>query len=127
MQNSLISGDDMRYLVQQTPEALTTIMGQMTSLVQGITDLQNDTNERVETMEKQPWYKKMWMTITGKNKASKVEIQRNQDKIISYISEAVAQLYQMNCIDQQVMCSLGNRMNQVYAQVTEVYYYSCKK
>ena len=121
MQNSLVSGDDMRYLVQQKPEALTTIMGQMTSLVQGITDLQNDTNERVEAMEKQPWYKKMWMTITGKNKASKAEIQRNQDKIISYISEAVAQLYQLNCIDQQVMCSLGNRVNQVYAQVTEVY------
>ena len=121
MQNSLVSGDDMRYLVQQTPEVLTTIMGQMTSLVQGITDLQNDTNERVEAMEKQPWYKKMWMTITGKNKASKAEIQRNQDKIISYISEAVSQLYQLNCIDQQVMCSLGNRMNQVYAQVAEIY------
>ena len=35
MQNSLVSGDDMRYLVQQTPEALTTIMGQMTSLRAG--------------------------------------------------------------------------------------------
>ena len=121
MQNSLISGDDMRYLVQQTPEALTTIMGQMTSLVQDIADLQNDTDERVATMEKQPWYKKMWMTITGKNKSSKNEIQKNQDKVVGYISEAVSQLYQMNCIDQQVMCSLSNRMNQVYAQVTEVY------
>ena len=121
MQNSLVSGDDMRYLVQQTPEALTTIMGQMTSLVQDIADLQNDTDERVATMEKQPWYKKMWMTITGKNKSSKNEIQKNQDKVVGYISEAVSQLYQMNCIDQQVMCSLGNRMNQVYAQVTEVY------
>ncbi len=121
MQNSLVSGDDMRYLVQQTPEALTTIMGQMISLVQDITDLQNDTDERIAAMEKQPWYKKMWMTITGKNASSKAEIQRNQDKIVGYISEAVSQLYQMNCINQQVMCSLGNRMNQVYAQVTKVY------
>ncbi len=121
MQDSFVSGDDMRYLVQQTPENLTTIVGQMTSLVQDITDLRNNTDERIKVMEKQPWYKKMWMTITGKNKSSKNEIQKNQDKVVGYVSEAVSQLYQMNCIDQQVMCSLGNRMNQVYAQITEVY------
>lgn len=27
----------------------------------------------------------------------------------------------MNCIDQQVICSLGNRMNQIYSQVNDVY------
>ena len=121
MPTSVISGDDIRFLVQQSPAQLTTIMGQMTTLVQGITNLQNDTNSRVEAMEKQGWFKRMVLTVSGKNKATKAEIQKNQDKVVSYVSQAVAQCYQMNCIDQQVICSLGNRMNQIYAQVNEAY------
>ena len=121
MPTSVISGDDIRFLVQQSPAQLTTIMGQMTTLVQGITDLQNDTNSKVEAMEKQGWFKRMWSTVTGKNKATKAEIQKNQDKVVSYVSQAVAQCYQMNCVDQKVICSLGNRMNQIYAQVNEAY------
>lgn len=121
MSTSIISGDDLRYFVQQSPAQLTTIMGQMTTLIQDITDTQNDTNERVESMEKQGWFKRMWATVSGKNKATKAEIQRNQDKVVSYVSQAVAQCYQMNCIDQQAICSLGNRMNQVYSQVNEFY------
>lgn len=121
MTTTLISGDDIRYLVQQDASALTTTMGQMTTLLQGITDLQNDSDSRVEAMEKQGWFKRMWNTITGKNKATVKELQKNQDKVVTYVSEAVSNLYNMNCIDQQVICSLGNRMNQIYAQVTDVY------
>ena len=121
MTTTLISGDDIRYLVQQDTSALTTTMGQMTTLLQGITDLQNDSDSRVEAMEKQGWFKRMWNTITGKNKATVKELQKNQDKVVTYVSEAVSNLYNMNCIDQQVICSLGNRMNQIYAQVTDVY------
>lgn len=121
MTTTLISGDDIRYLVQQDTSALTTTMGQMTTLLQGITDLQNDSDSRVEAMEKQGWFKRMWNTITGKNKATVKELQKNQDKVVTYVSEAVSNLYNMNCIDQQVICSLGNRMNQIYAQVTDAY------
>lgn len=121
MTTTLISGDDIRYLVQQDTSALTTTMGQMTTLLQDITDLQNDSDSRVEAMEKQGWFKRMWNTITGKNKATVKELQKNQDKVVTYVSEAVSNLYNMNCIDQQVICSLGNRMNQIYAQVTNVY------
>ncbi|MCM1235595.1 MAG: sel1 repeat family protein [Ruminococcus flavefaciens] len=121
MANSIINGDDLRYFVQQSPNQLTTIVGQMTTLLQDITDTQNDTNARVESMEKQSWFKRMWSTVSGKNKATKNEIQKNQDKIVSYVSQAVAQCYQMNCLDQQAIYSLGNRMNQIYAQVNDVY------
>lgn len=121
METSIINGEDIRYLVQQSENELTVIMGQMTSLVQSIADLREDTNTKVESIEKQGWFKRMWATVGGKNKATKQEIQRNQDRIISYVSEASAQLYQMNCINQRVMCSLGNRMNQIYLQVTEAY------
>ncbi len=121
MPTSIISGDDLRYYVQQSPTQLATIMGQMTTLIQDIADTQNDTTTRVESMEKQGWFKRMWATVSGKNKATKVEIQKNQDKVVSYVSQAVAQCYQMNCIDQQAICSLGNRMNQVYSQVNNLY------
>lgn len=121
MNTSVISGDDIRFLVQQSPEHLTTIMGQMTSLMEGISNLQDDTNNRVTIMENQKWYQRMAFNITGKNKASKNEIKKNQDRIVSYVSEAVASLYQMNCIEMQSICSLGNRINQVYAELTNVY------
>lgn len=121
MNTSVISGDDIRFLVQQSPEQLTTIMGQMTSLMEGISNLQDDTNNRVTIMENQKWYQRMAFNITGKNKASKNEIKKNQDRIVSYVSEAVASLYQMNCIEMQSICSLGNRINQVYAELTNVY------
>lgn len=121
MNTSVISGDDIRFLVQQSPEQLTTIIGQMTSLMEGISNLQDDTNNRVEIMENQKWYQRMFFTIIGKNKASKNEIKKNQDRIVSYISEAVASLFQMNCIEMQSICSLGNRINQVYADVTHIY------
>lgn len=121
MTQSIICGDDIRYLAQQPQSDLTLIVGQMTSLLESISDLKRSTDSRVEKLQNQGWFKRMWNTITGKNKATKEEIRRNQDKIVGYISESVAQLYKMNLIEMQVMQSLGNRINQVYAQLTEVY------
>lgn len=121
MEQTIICGDDIRYLTQQPQSDLTLIVGQMTSLLESISDLKRSTDSRVERLQNQGWFKRMWNTITGKNKATKEEIRRNQDKIVGYISESVAQLYKMNLIELQVMQSLGNRINQVYAQLTEVY------
>lgn len=121
MVQSIICGDDIRYLAQQPQSELTLIVGQMTSLLESISDLKRSTDSRVERLQNQGWFKRMWNTITGKNRATKEEIRRNQDKIVGYISESVAQLYKMNLIELQVMQSLGNRINQVYAQLTEVY------
>lgn len=62
----------------------------------------------------------MTNTLLGKNKATKQEIQKNNDKVVTYISQSVAQLYNMNLINERVICSLGNRMNEVYIQLTEL-------
>lgn len=121
MVQSIVCGDDIRYFAQQPQSELTLIVGQMTSLLESISDLKRSTDSRVERLQNQGWFKRMWNTITGKNKATKEEIRRNQDKIVGYISESVAQLYKMNLIELQVMQSIGNRINQVYAQLTEVY------
>lgn len=113
--------NDINYIAQQPPSKITLIVGQMTSLLESISDLKRSTDNRVERLQNQSWFKRMWNTITGKNKATKEEIRRNQDKIVGYISESVAQLYKMDLIEMQVMQSLSNRINQVYAQLIEVY------
>ncbi|MCM1508941.1 MAG: sel1 repeat family protein [Ruminococcus flavefaciens] len=121
MQTQNLSGDDIRFLAQQQDYEVDIMVGQMTTLMQNITDLQNDTDDKVKQLESQNWFKRMTNTLFGKNKATKQEIQKNNDKVVTYISQSVSQLYQMNLINEKVICSLGNRMNEVYAQVTEMY------
>lgn len=121
MQTQNLSGDDIRFLAQQQDYEVDIMVGQMTTLMQNITSLQNDTDDKVKQLESQNWFKRMTNTLFGKNKATKQEIQKNNDKVVTYISQSVSQLYQMNLINERVICSLGNRMNEVYAQVTEMY------
>ena len=119
MITQLLTGEDTRFLAQQ-PEYETDIMvGQMTTLMQNITDLQNDTDDKVAQLQNQSWFKRMTNTLFGKNKVTKHEIQKNNDKVVTYISQSVAQLYNMNLINERAICSLGNRMNEVYMQVVE--------
>ena len=87
--------------------------------MQNITDLQNDTDDKVAQLQNQSWFKRMTNTLFGKNKVTKHEIQKNNDKVVTYISQSVAQLYNMNLINERAICSLGNRMNEVYMQVVE--------
>lgn len=119
MITQLLTGEDTCFLAQQ-PEYETDIMvGQMTTLMQNITDLQNDTDDKVAQLQNQSWFKRMTNTLFGKNKVTKHEIQKNNDKVVTYISQSVAQLYNMNLINERAICSLGNRMNEVYMQVVE--------
>lgn len=119
MITQLLTGEDTRFLAQQ-PEYETDIMvGQMTTLMQNITDLQNDTDDKVAQLQNQSWFKRMTNTLFGKNKVTKHEIQKSNDKVVTYISQSVAQLYNMNLINERAICSLGNRMNEVYMQVVE--------
>lgn len=120
MNTQLLTGEDTRFLAQQPEYEVDIMVGQMTTLMQNITDLQNDTDDKVAQLQNQSWFKRMTNTLFGRNKATKQEIQKNNDKVMTYISQSVAQLYQMNLINERVICSLGNRMNEVYLQVTEM-------
>lgn len=119
MNTQILTGDDTRFLAQQPEYEVDIMVGQMTTLMQNITDLQNDTDDKVALLESQGWFKRMTNTLFGRNKATKQEIQKNNDKVVTYISLSVAQLYNMNLINERVICSLGNRMNEVYMQVVE--------
>lgn len=121
MATQLLTGEDTRFLAQQPDYEVDIMVGQMTTLMQNITDLQSDTDDKVAQLENQGWFKRMTNTLFGKNKATKQEIQKNNDKVVTYISQSVAQLYNMNMINERVICSLGNRMNEVYMQVTDMY------
>ena len=121
MTQTVVENDDIRWLKQHSKPELTMIVGQMTSLMEAIADTKHNTDALVAKLQNQGWFKRLWNSITGKNKATKKEIRQNQDKIVAYISQAVAKLVELGLIERQAIQSLGNRINQVYAQLTEYY------
>lgn len=109
METSIVSREDMTYLAQQSA-------GKLNMILSGMTALLNDNENKVNMMESQTWFQRMARTITGKNKMTQQEIQRNHDKINLYLSQAMTALYEQNCIDHQVMMSLGNQINSLYTE-----------
>lgn len=105
---SIVATEDMNYLAQQTP-------GELNMILAGMTALMNDIENKASAMESQNWFQRMAKTITGKNKLTLAEIQQNYEKLNSYMSEAIAELYNRNCIDHKVMVSLGVQINELYA------------
>ena len=107
--NELIPIEDMNYLAQQS-------QGKINMILSGMTALMNDTEDKTEKMEKQNWFQRMVKTVTGKNRATREEIKQNHDKLNAYMSQAIAELYNRNCIDSQVMISLGTQLNELYTE-----------
>ena len=107
--NELIPIEDMNYLAQQS-------QGKINMILSGMTALMNDTEDKTEKIGKQNWFQRMLKTVTGKNRATREEIKQNHDKLNAYMSQAIAELYNRNCIDSQVMISLGTQLNELYAE-----------
>ncbi len=105
---NLIKTEDITYLVQQPAKNISLILSGMTSLM-------NDTDAKVEMFQSQGWFKRMINTITGKNKITQQEIRQNHDKLNMYMSQAIAELYNKNCIDDRIILSLGTQINAIYA------------
>ena len=95
---NVISPEDINYLSQQST-------GRLNMILSGMTSLMSDTDSKVSAMESQNWFLRMIKTVTGKNKLTQQEIQQNHDKLNAYMAEAVAELYNRNCIDEKVMIS----------------------
>ncbi len=103
-----IKTEDITYLVQQPAKNISLILSGMISLM-------NDTDAKVEMFQSQGWFKRMINTITGKNKVTQQEIRQNHDKLNMYMSQAIAELYNKNCIDDKIILSLGTQINAIYA------------
>lgn len=109
METGIVSREDINYLAQQSS-------GKLNMVLSGMTALLNDNERKVDMLESQTWFQRMSRTLTGKNKMTQQEIQRNHDRINLYMSQAMAVLYEQNCIDHQIMMSLGNQINGLYAE-----------
>lgn len=108
MDTSVISMNDMNYLAQQSA-------GNLNMILSGMTAIMADNDSKVAMLENQTWYQRMSRTILGKNKMTQQEIQQNHDRINMYMSQAMTELFNQNCIDHQAILSLGNRLNEIYA------------
>ena len=106
---SIVTNEDMNYLAQQSSDRLNLILSGMTALM-------NDTDSKVALLESQTWFQRMVKTLTGKNKLTQSEIQQNHDKINAYMAEAIAELFNRECIAQEVMMSLGTQLNEIYVE-----------
>lgn len=107
MNNELVTTEDISFLTQQSQSELNMILAGMTSLI-------DDTNNKVKILEDQTWFQRMYRTVLGKNKATQQDIQRNHEKLSLYSIEAIAGLYEKNCVSQQAIMSLGNQINELY-------------
>lgn len=99
--------EDLEYLIRQPNDNINIILAEMTALMK-------DTDYRVNGLESQGWAKRMFYTVTGKNRITKEEIQKNHDKLNAYMSEAIAELYNQQCISYDVIMSLGRQLNEIY-------------
>ena len=109
MNTNVISKEDMDYLTQQSTNNLNMILAGMTALL-------SDTDNKVSMLENQTWFQRMSRTLSGKNKMTQQEIQQNHDRINAYMSQAMAELCQQQYIDRGIIVSLGNQLNELYAE-----------
>ena len=109
MEACSVPAEDLNYLAQQST-------GKLNMILAGMTALLSDTDNKVAMMENQTWFQRMCRTISGKNKMTRQEIQKNHDKIIMYMTRAMTELFKQQCLDHQIIMSLGNQLNELYAE-----------
>lgn len=109
MKMNIVSQEDYKYYAEQSA-------GNLNLIIAGMTALMNDTDNRVSAMESQGWFKRMIKTVIGSNKVTKVEIQKNYEKLNAYMAEAISELVNQNMLDREIMMSLGTQLNEIYAE-----------
>lgn len=109
MENMIITKEDISFLVKQST-------GNLNMVLSGMTALLKDNESKVTMLESQTWFQRMSRTLTGKNKMTQQEMQRNHDKINMYMTQAMTELYEQSCIDREIMMTLGNQINSLYAE-----------
>lgn len=116
--NGIISQDEMSALSNMSSNDLNVVIAQMISLTNAIVSGKEDIDNMIESLEKQPWYKRMLFTLIGKNKATKEEIAQKKDKISAYAVQAIGNLYEMGKIHEEIISSLSQKINYIYHQTT---------
>ncbi len=110
---NIITQEDMDFLAEQST-------GNLNMILAGMTTIMEENQNMVSLMENQNWFQRMAKTISGKNKMTQNEIAQNHDKINIYISQAMGELYNRNCIDHEIILGLGNKINELYETQIEI-------
>lgn len=105
--NTLISNEDVDYLAKQ---------GDISLILSGMMALLQDSDNKVEEIQKQNWFQRMWKTVTGKNKATAKEVQQNHEKLSVYMTQAMRILFERNVMTQQMVNNLGLQLNVLYQE-----------
>lgn len=113
MENQIVPNNDIQFLASRSNQNLNVIIA-------GMTDLMEENDAKVAMLENQDWFQRMSYTITGQNKMTQREIQQNHDKINLYVTQALGELYNQNCINHEIILGLGNRINELYASQIEI-------
>ena len=113
MENQIIPNNDIQFLASRTNQNLNVIVAGMTSLME-------ENNQKIDMLENQDWFQRMSYTITGQNKMTQREIEKNHDKINLYVTQALGELYNQNCINHEIILGLGNKINSLYASQVEI-------
>ena len=103
-----LTNQDLDYFESQS-------QGKINLMIAGMTSLMSENDTKIESLEKQDWFQRMANTITGKNKMTLDEISANTSKINGYMTEAISSLYDREKLNQDIMLSLGNKVNELYA------------
>lgn len=117
MSTTLITQADSAALLGMSNIDVNRTVSQMSALMNAISSGKENIDSMTTMLEKQPWYKKMWFTLIGKNKATVAEIQKNKDRLTGYTAEALSVLYENNRIQQNQVIALGNAINSVNSQL----------
>lgn len=113
MAEQIVTQDDIELLVLESN-------GNLNMALAGMTSLMEDNNEKIALIENQNWFQRMSNTILGKNKMTQEEIFQNHDRINLYITQAMGELFNRNCIDHEIILGLGNKINELYESQVEI-------
>lgn len=101
-----VKEEDLAYFMQQSKADLDIIIASMTNIF-------SDTDDKVQAMADQGWFKRMWKTISGGNHATKESIQQNHERLNMYVAEALGELCKRNCIDERIIVSFGKKLKNI--------------
>ena len=104
----LVPEENINAIVQESESKINMIIAQMSALM-------NDNFAKAESISSQNWFRRMIFTVMGQNNAKLEEIRENHDRLNAYMCEVISELYRRNCIDERIIISLGNQLNEIYA------------
>lgn len=117
MSTSIIQAADSRSIEQFNTTEAHVVVNQMTTVLEKMRMGQDKIQSMVSMLDNQPWWKRMLFTVTGKNKATVDEIERNRDNITGYISEAIGILIRRSDIQDVQLISIKEQVNKLNAEL----------